>query len=228
MYNFINNVRTKYSYPIYKYSENDTMGVSKEFIIEQVNSGNFDVVFVSKSNEQFGDCLPDLNDLNSSCYDLTLQESFKRDMSDYGLNGDFFTINTGVKLYLSSDLSVELKNRSSTYNKDGTILSNLVGEIDSSYRGSLFVQVVPLKQLFTSVLNKSKLGNSEFFINNVDGTNRLNHWQLKIHPNLTHINTYNPRPLKVLGIVCDDIYTNWDNLVPSNRGTGGFGSTDKK
>ena len=82
--------------------------------------------------------------------------------------------------------------------------------------------------MFKSVLNFSQLENEEFFISNLDGLNRLNHWQLKIHPNLTHINSFKFRNLNVLGIICDDIYDNWHELVPSVRGTGGFGSTDKK
>ena len=113
---------------------------------------------------------------------------------------------TGIKSALPLWWWIKVYARSSLPIKFGLIVANSVGIIDADYRGEIKVELTSL--------NWEK---------------RLEAWtriaQLEIVPYFQEWKPFPTETPKVEMIVDSDIYENFAEKFPSNRGAGGFGST---
>ena len=189
-------------YQIYKEVEIET--IKREF-----QNGQIDVIFCAINEWN----LPLLKEPKSSCYDVGVIQDVLVDRT--------MKVSLGVKWTALGSYALELKTRSSTFDKTGLILANGTGEIDCSYNPTILANVIPLNYLLGQLSTPSKLIAST-------EDNRIDYFQVKITHSLTH-NSYqhNKNQLNIVGIVNKDIYENFGNHFISER-TGGFGSTDKK
>jgi dUTPase len=168
----------------------------------------FPVIFVSP-DERY---LPFLKTSGSTGYDL-------RYKSAEHLGDDIIKFDLNLKSVLNSGLNIKIYNRSSSYPKWGLALVNNVGVIDSDYRGEYKALCHCIDK--AEFLNKS----NKYFMK----TGCCPHlWQLLIEPSITHMNHPISHPVRILGIVNQVIYDNLDKVFPTGRGTGGFGSTDRR
>jgi dUTPase len=153
--------------------------------------------------------LPILKEPEASCYDISIRELTEIERSK--------RVPTGVKSFLVPGLKLNLYLRSSTFDKYNIILANSIGKIESSYRGEILANCINISDYYSISLK------------NTDNKNiRLDYFQLEIEKSYNHITPPYSGEIKVLGIVNQYIYDNWSNIFPTERGAGGFGSTDNK
>jgi len=117
----------------------------------------------------------------------------------------------GIKSYIPIGWKVSIVPRSSTYLKHKMLLANSPGTIDPGYRGEWMASLVcqdgfkvikPETKILQAIFSKYLIFNNE---------------EAAIEP-----------IEKILIVNCNrkcKIFHSWNELVPSDRGTGGFGST---
>ena len=129
-----------------------------------------------------------------------------------------FMVGTGIKVAYPSDClwGLYVLPRSSTSTKMGLTLSNSCGVIDPSYRGEI-------KLPFHVVDTKRFKNFCESHGGEIPIGIRMAQCVLfaTFRPNIKMYLT----PLDVVVIVSDELYDGWEDLMPSYRGSGGFGST---
>ena len=185
---------------------------------------NESIIFVAKDEES----LPDFNDLDYNvCFDLKLAED-----TVIPHKSRHVLAKTGLKVSYPeiSPLGLFIYPRSSLFVKTGLILANHVGIIDPSYRGEILLSLYALDvDKLTSFVDETT---SDGDLVLPKGTRLCQAtFQLvyrgRLLSGLSEIVTLK-LPRCIYYIVDEDVFNRWDQIVPSRRGEGGFGSTGTK
>lgn len=190
---------------------------ASEYLTEKIKQ--YDVIFsVSNKKNQ-----PKHKEFEANGYDIGINKDQVAVLSEGYLFAES-KLSTGVKSYLSQGLRINLYTRSSSFDKyNGIMLKNNTGIIESSYRGEILANCLFLNDYF-NIINDRKI--FTLYENN-EQNEKIDYFQMVIEYSLTHNVFFNKkRPLKILCIANEFIYNNWSELLPSERGSGGFGSTN--
>lgn len=121
-------------------------------------------------------------------------------------------IETNVKTYASDEIYFELLPRSSTWKKAKVILANSIGLIEPSYRGEILANVLSLNE------------NGSLLVSTDEQGNRIDYFQLIPKLKFNH----NYKQTIIVKIDSKTIFESFHDIFQSQRGNGGFGSTDEK
>ncbi len=143
----------------------------------------------------------------SACWDISCSESFEIK------SWQIAKIKTGIKTVLPQWRWVKIYARSSLASKIGLMLANHVAIVDSDYRGEYLLQLYNFTSETVKVEKKTRLAQIEFFPHFYINKGESKFWTTDL-PNLEY--KVNP-----------ELFSNFAETFPSERGEWWFGSTGK-
>lgn len=149
--------------------------------------------------------LPEKKSEEAMCRDIKTCEDFTLEP------GELKLIKSGIKTYIPTGRACKMYARSSLPIKNGLILANNVGIFDSDYRGEYLMQLY-------NFTDKTV---------NIDAYTRL--CQLEFCPHYRGEAQFGTKEIPEIELIADaELFERFDQEYPSERGTGGLGSTGKK